>query len=65
MQKARGRNSDNDFGRFLDISLGAAFELEIQLIIANKLEFLSDEKFVELAGNVQVEQKMISGLQRS
>lgn len=43
-----GRNSDTNFGRFLDISLGSAFELETQLIIANKLEFLSNEKFCEL-----------------
>lgn len=57
-----GRNSDKDFGRFLDISLGSAFELETQLIIANKLEFLSTEKFGELVDKVQEEQKMISGL---
>ena len=60
-----GRNSDKDFGRFLDISLGSAFELETQLIIANKLEFLSNEKFCELVEKVQEEQKMITGLQRS
>lgn len=60
-----GRNSDKDFSRFLDISLGSAFELETQLIIANKLEFLSNEKFGELMEKVQEEQKMISGLQRT
>ncbi|PTN09908.1 four helix bundle protein [Mangrovibacterium marinum] len=60
-----GRNSDKDFGRFLDISLGSAFELETQLIIANKLEFLSNDKFGELVDKVQEEQKMISGLLRS
>jgi len=60
-----GRNSDKDFSRFLDISLGSSFELETQLIIANKLEFLPNDKFDELAKKVQDEQKMITGLRRS
>ncbi len=60
-----GRNSDKDFCRFLDISLGSAFELETQLIIANKLAFISNDKFCELVNKVQEEQKMISGLLRS
>lgn len=32
-----GRGSNKDFNRFLDIALGSSFELETQLIIANKL----------------------------
>lgn len=60
-----GRNSDKDFNRFLDISLGSSFELETQIIIARKLEFLSDEEFLNLSDKVQEEQKMITGLQKS
>lgn len=60
-----GRNSDKDFSRFLDISLGSSFELETQIIIAHKLSFIYDEKFNELTHDVQEEQKMITGLQKS
>jgi len=60
-----GRNSDKDFNRFLDISLGSSFELETQIIIAHELNFLSDNEFDNLTEKVQEEQKMITGLQRS
>ncbi len=60
-----GRNSDKEFHRFLDISLGSSFELETQIIIAHELEFLSDNTFSELSKKVQEEQKMITGLQKT
>ncbi|MEQ8712922.1 MAG: four helix bundle protein [Cyclobacteriaceae bacterium] len=37
------RTSEKDFGRFLEIALGSAFELKTQLIISNKIELLSDK----------------------
>lgn len=40
-----GRNSDKDFYRFLDISLGSSFELETQIIISHELGFLSNDDF--------------------
>ena len=60
-----GRNSDKDFHRFLEISLGSSFELETQIIIAHELEFLSDDKFNDLKEIIHEEQKMITGLQKS
>jgi len=60
-----GRNSDKDFSRFLDISLGSSFELETQIIIAYKLSFLDDEEFEKLSNNICEEQKMINGLQKT
>jgi len=60
-----GRNSDKEFNRFLDISLGSSFELETQIIIAHELKFLSNEDFLKLIDKVQEEQKMITGLQKS
>ena len=59
-----GRNSDMDFHRFLEISLGSSFELETQIIIAHELEFLSDDKFNDLKEIIHEEQKMITGLQK-
>ena len=60
-----GRNSDKDFNRFLEFSLGSSFELETQIIIAHELEFLTNEEFFDLSDKVQEEQKMITGLQKS
>ncbi len=60
-----GRGSNKDFNRFLDVALGSSFELETQLIIANKLEFLNDTDFDKLNQQIDEEQKMIIGLQKS
>ena len=60
-----GRGTDKEFNRFLDIALGSSFELETQLIIAHELEFLSDESFLHLNKELDEEQKMIVGLQKS
>ena len=57
-----GRGSDKDFSRFLDISLGSSFELETQLIIANRLRFLDEADFSALSEQLDEEQKMIIGL---
>jgi four helix bundle protein len=60
-----GRSSEKEFDRFLDISLGSSFELETQIIIADELEFLTDNEFDDFTVKVQKEQKMITGLQKS
>lgn len=60
-----GRSSDKDFNRFLDVALGSSFELETQLIIANRLKFLDDIDFNKLNQQIDEEQKMIIGLQKT
>jgi len=60
-----GRSSAKELNRFLDISLGSSFELETQIIIAHKLEFITDDEFDDFTEKVQEEQKMITGLQKS
>ncbi|MCX6174076.1 MAG: four helix bundle protein [Ignavibacteriales bacterium] len=37
-----GRNSKNDFKRFLRISIGSLFEVQTQLEISKNLQFLSE-----------------------
>jgi four helix bundle protein len=57
------RASDKDFLRFLSISLGSAFELETQLILAQELrltDFSNLEKIINKLSDIQ---KMIIGLQ--
>jgi four helix bundle protein len=62
-----GRTSDPDFARFLDVANGSAFELETQLIIAQKLypEYLPADLHSTLLDEVRSIQKRIFGLQKS
>ena len=55
------RNSDIEFKRFLEISMGSAFELETQLIIANKLNYVSKERLeIELLAINELQRKINS-----
>ena len=40
-----GRNSKNDFKRFLQISIGSVFEVQTQLVISKDLQFLSEANY--------------------
>ena len=42
------RNSDIEFKRFLEIAMGSLFEVETQFIIANELQFLTNEDLLEV-----------------
>lgn len=54
--------SDADFAKFLDISLGSAFEVESQLLIAKNVGYLNNDLYVELQRmNIDI-QKQLSGL---
>ncbi|MFS4469725.1 four helix bundle protein [Maribacter sp. 2210JD10-5] len=54
--------SQKDFVRFLQISLGSAYELESHLILCGDLEFVSNEKISEIIRKTQVLQKRIASL---
>jgi four helix bundle protein len=57
-----GRNTDKDFGRFLDIANGSCFELETLLILAVDLDYLSKSKYDIILKDIEEIQKMIYGL---
>ena len=57
-----GRNSEIEFKRFLEISIGSGFELETQLIIIEELELCPKEEIQDLKEKLQIEQKMINKL---
>jgi len=40
-----GRRSNKDFRRFIDIAIGSLFELQTQLEICKRLDYLNDEQF--------------------
>lgn len=57
-----GRNSDNEFRHFLNVAFGSCSELETQLIISHKLNYLSQQNFAELNSQLVEVQKMIFSL---
>jgi four helix bundle protein len=56
------RESERDFKRFLEISLGSCFELETDLILAAKLNFISSKSLDDLLQELTKEQKQINSL---
>lgn len=53
------RSSDKEFLYFLSISNGSAFEVETQLIIANKLSYINESDLTNVIGSVTEIQIMI------
>lgn len=60
-----GRNSDREFKHFLSISLGSLFEIETQLIIANRLELINTHATLELNNRISDLQRMIFALEKT
>lgn len=60
-----GRNSGKDFARFLEFSLGSAYELETQLIIAEKRKYIKKCESDTIIEQLISLQKRISGLRNS
>jgi four helix bundle protein len=60
-----GRNTSGEFVHFLGISNGSASELETQLIIANKLGYMKDEKLEATVKKINEVQNMTFKLQKS
>lgn len=55
--------TDKSFSHFIDISLGSSFELETQLIIANKRNYLNKEQLKSLEDKIAEFQKMTMSFQ--
>jgi four helix bundle protein len=53
------RKSDRDYHRFVEISLGSAFELETQLLIAETVNYGNKDVRSQLLNDVDEEQKML------
>ena len=56
------RRSQLDFARFLQMSLGSAFEVETQLLIAREIGYLTPEKLDEELEELTILQKQINQL---
>ena len=56
-----GRNTDKDFARFLQISMGSACELEYELLLSHELGLLDEQCHASLVGDVVEVKRMLSG----
>jgi len=59
-----GRNSNKELSQFLSISIGSAFELETQLLLAVDLGFISKENAENLLLTLSQIQKMLFSLKK-
>ena len=56
------RKRDTELGRFLQIAMGSASELEYQLLLARDLEMIKSLDFQRLSGEVIEIKKMLAAL---
>ena len=56
------RNSEIEYKRYLEISIGSAFELEIQLILLKAIGLIQEDKVKNVIDLLTSEQKMINAL---
>ncbi len=56
------RRSEKDFARFLEHSLGSAYEVETDLTIAERIGYLQKEVVDAYLGDLQSEQRQIHSL---
>jgi len=59
-----GRNSKKEFTNFLSMANGSSYELQTQLIIANKLNLLKDDLLEGLLKQIDELQKMNYAFQK-
>jgi four helix bundle protein len=56
-----GKQSDADFGRYIEIAMGSASELDHHLILAYDLGFLVEDDYQQLNGQTQEVKRMLIG----
>ena len=55
------RSSEKDYARFIEISIGSSYELETQLLIAQRLSYGNQSLLSQTITDVNDEQKMLMG----
>ena len=65
LAEGAGRNKSGEFVNFIGIALGSSFELETQLIIAQKVGFLNEIDFININKQLAEIQNMLFGLKKS
>jgi four helix bundle protein len=57
-----GRSGDPEFGRFLQVAMGSASEVEYHLLLAHDLHYLNEESFNQLTRDVVEVKRMLASL---
>lgn len=60
-----GRNTSKEFNNFLGVAQGSSFELDTQLIISNRLNFISNQEYQNIESQLEHIQNMIAKLKKS
>ncbi|AHJ95972.1 hypothetical protein Hsw_0377 [Hymenobacter swuensis DY53] len=60
-----GRGSAKDFGQFLSIATGSAYELETQFLLAAEFGYLDETRLQAVVSELVELQKMLYGFQKS
>ena len=60
ISEGTSKRTDKHFAKYLDDSLGSAFEWETQLIVCYRQSYISEEEFKKLEKEVNILQKKIS-----
>ena len=64
ISEGAGRNSNKEFNQFIGIANGSSFELQTQIILANRLELLGNESSEVLLKEIDELQKMSYSFQK-
>jgi four helix bundle protein len=62
IEEGAGKNTDTDFGRFLDNAFGSAVEVETLIYLSYDLGFVNEQTHDSLLKNVSEIQKMLHSL---
>lgn len=57
-----GRGTDSDFGRFLQVAMGSASELEYELLLSHELGFVDARLHQELSQQTTEVKRMLASL---
>lgn len=60
-----GRYSDKEFSQFLSIASGSSFEVRTQLLLAEQLDFASNDGITPVLNKLSELERMILGLRKS
>jgi len=61
ISEGTSKSTDKHFNKYIEDSLGSAFEWETQLTVAYRQKYIDKEKFETLENKIQQLQRMISG----
>jgi len=63
--EGHARDSTKEFLRFVSIAMGSLAEIETQLILSNRLNYIEEDKLGTLFGQTGEIRRMLRGLQHS